>query len=97
MADEIELQPTPGNIIAEPLGVTVKTASGIVLSVKKVKTQRARVLAVGEYVLPSGEKGTPIFKVGDTIIFKKWDVWETKAFDRPLLFLKFSDILAVEV
>ena len=94
----MKIEPTPNNILIKPIAPGGRTKSGIYLA-KKRKGQRGRVVAIGKRILPDGTKGIPEFKVGDTIVHKRWEGQEIKFSpgENPLLFIKYKDILAVEV
>lgn len=93
------LKPTAGYILIEPLEKEVKTSSGIYLpDTASEKPQKGKVLAVG--ASETTEKGTkrnsPV-KIGDKVIYKKWGGNEVKVGNIEYLFVKFEDILAIEV
>lgn len=96
---KINLTPTAGYIILEPLKAETRTASGIYLpEAATEKPQKAKVLAVGgAELLDSGAKKESPVKVGDTVIYKKWGTNDVKLDGRELLFVKFEDILAIEM
>jgi len=94
----INLKPTAGYIIIEPLDKETKTASGIYLPDSAgEKPQKGKVLEVGESeVTDSGKvKKSPV-KIGDIVIYKKWGGNEVKIDGIEYLFVKFDDIMAVE-
>lgn len=99
---KINLKPTAGYLLIEPLEKEVKTASGIYLpDTAGEKPQKGKVLAMGAS-LCSGKKcddckcdESPC-KVGDTVIYKKWGGNEVKIGNIEYLFVKFEDLLAVE-
>ena len=91
---KINLKPTAGYLILEPVEKETKTASGIYLPDNAgEKPQKGKVLAVGEDVKDYKKP----CKVGDTVIYKKWGGNEVKINGVEYLFVKFEDILAVEV
>ena len=94
----MKIKPTPNNVLIKPFAHGGKTKSGIYLA-KKQKGQRGRVVAIGKHILPDGTEETPEFKVGDIIIHKRWEGQEIKFSlgENPLLFIKYKDVLAVEV
>lgn len=98
---KLNLKPTSGYLLIEPLEAERKTASGIVLPEShEEKPQRGRVLAVGAKEECKCDdkclKESPC-KVGDTVIYKQWGGNEVKIEGKEYLFVKFEDILAVEV
>lgn len=94
---KIDLSPTAGYLIIEPLEAETKTASGIFLPDSAgEKPQKGVVVAVGaDEVMDSGAKKKSPVKVGDAVIFKKWGGSEVKLDGVEYLFSKFEDILAV--
>jgi chaperonin GroES len=96
---KLNLKPTAGYIIIEPLEKEVKTASGIYLpDTAGEKPQKGKVLSVGapEVTEKGMKKGSPV-KAGDVVIYKKWGGNEVKIGGKEYLFVKFEDILAVEI
>jgi chaperonin GroES len=97
---KINLKPTAGYLLIEPLEKEVKTASGIYLpETAGEKPQKGKVLAVGPSGCPDGKCDCKIeapCKVGETVIYKKWGGNEVKVGNIEYLFVKFEDILAIE-
>lgn len=95
---KLNLTPTPGYLIIEPLESQKQTNSGIYLpETVNEKPQKGIVLAVGEAeILENGNKKTSPVKEGDIVIYKKWGGSEVKIDGKEYLFSKFEDILAVE-
>jgi len=94
----INLKPTAGYILIEPLEKEVKTSSGIYLpDSASEKPQKGKVLAVGssEITEKGIKKASPV-KVGDTVIYKKWGGNDVKIDNKEYLFVKFEDVLAIE-
>ncbi|OGM56625.1 co-chaperone GroES [Candidatus Woesebacteria bacterium RIFCSPLOWO2_01_FULL_37_19] len=93
----LNLKPTAGYLLIEPLEKEGKTPSGIYLPDSAgEKPQKGKVLAVGDdEVTDSGLKRKSPVKIGDLIIYKKWGGSEVKIDNREYLFAKFDDILAV--
>lgn len=96
---KLNLRPTAGYILLEPVDVETKTESGIYLpDTAGEKPQKAKVLAVGEEVITeSGTKMKAPCKKGNVVIYKKWGGSEVKIDGKEYLFSKFEDILAVEI
>lgn len=94
----LNLKPTAGYLLVEPLSAQTKTASGIYLPDSAgEKPQKGKVLAVGpDELTDSGAKKHSPVKKGDTIIYKKWGGNEVKIENKEYLFVKFEDVLAVE-
>jgi len=97
MANKINLKPTAGYLLLEPLEAATKTSSGIYLPDSAgEKPQKAKVLAIGaEEITEHGKKSSPC-KVGDTVIYKKRGGSEVKIDGKEYLFAKFEDVLAIE-
>jgi chaperonin GroES len=96
--EKLNLQPTSGYLLLDPLSAETKTESGIYLpdSVGE-KPQKAKVLAVGDdEVTESGAKKKSPCKVNDVVIYKKWGGNEVKINGKEYIFSKFDDILAIE-
>ena len=96
---KLNLKPTAGYVVLENLEAATKTASGLYLpEASAEKPQKGKVLAVGEAeTTDSGVKKISPVKVGDIVIYKKWGGSEVKFGGRDLLFVKFEDILAIEI
>src|SRR3990167_10467661 len=94
---KLNLKPTAGYVLLEPMEAQEKTASGIYLpDSASEKPQQGKVLAVGaDEVTDSGTKRKASVKVGDVVIYKKWGGNEVKLEGKEYLFAKFDDILAV--
>lgn len=94
---KVNLQPTAGHLIIEPLDAQTKTASGIYLPDSAgEKPQKGKVLAVGpDETTDSGTLKISPAKKGDTVIYKKWGGNEVKVDGVEYLFAKFDDILAI--
>jgi len=99
---KLNLKPTAGYILIEPLEKEVKTSSGIYLpDTASEKPQKGKVLAVGADEMADckctcGCKKTSPCKKGDVVIYKKWGGNEVKIGNIEYLFVKFEDVLAVE-
>ena len=95
---KLNLQPTAGYIIVEPLEAEEKTSAGIYLpDTASEKPQKGKVLAVGDdEITDSGIKKKSPVKAGDVVIYKKWGGSEVKVDGKEYLFAKFDDILAIE-
>ncbi len=96
---KLKLKPTVGYALIEPIELEKRTASGIVLpDTHDEKSQKGKVIALGgPQVTDSGKKIKPEFKVGDTVIYKKWGGDEVKLgiSGQEYIFVKFEDVLAV--
>ena len=95
---KLNLKPTAGYLLIEPLEKEVKTASGIYLpDTAGEKQQKGKVLVVGspEITEKGIKKASPV-KVNATVIYKKWGGNDVKIGNVEYLFVKFEDVLAVE-
>lgn len=94
-----KLKPTAGYALVEPIALEKQTAAGIVLpDTHDEKSQKGKVIAMGgPQITEGGKKIVPEFRVGDSILYKKWGGDEIK-FDltgKEYIFVKFEDVLAV--
>ena len=98
MNAKLNLKPTAGYLLIEPLEAETKTSSGIYLPDSAgEKPQKGKVLAVGSAeVTEKGTKRTSPCKVGQKVIYKKWGGNEVKIGNTEYLFVKFEDVLAIE-
>ncbi len=94
-----KLRPTAGYALIEPVELEKRTAAGIVLpDSHDEKSQKGKIIAMGKAPLTKGgKKIVPEFKVGDTVIYKKWGGDEVKLdmTGKEYTFVKFEDILAI--
>lgn len=89
----LNLKPTAGYILIEPLDKEVKTASGIYLPDSAgEKPQKGKVLAIGDDIKDFKKP----CRVGDNVIYKKWGGNEVKIDNKEYMFVEFKDILAVQ-
>jgi chaperonin GroES len=95
---KLNLKPTAGYLLIEPLEAETKTSSGIYLpDTASEKPQKGKVLAVGnEEILENGSKRLSPVKVGDIVIYKESWGGKVKIEGKEYLFAKFEDLLAVE-
>lgn len=96
---KINLVPTAGYILIEPLEAQKQTASGLYLpdNANPEKPQKGTILAIGaDEVTDHGATRSAPAKVGETVIYKKWGGNEVKINNIEYLFVKFDDILAIE-
>jgi len=95
----LKLKPTAGYLLIEPLEKEVKTASGIYLPDNAgERPQKGKVLAVGaNETTDSGKVRKSPVKKGDVVIYKKWGGNEVKIGSTEYLFVKFEDVLAIEM
>jgi chaperonin GroES len=99
---KLNLKPTAGYLLIEPLDKETKTASGIYLPDNAgEKPQKGKVIAAGESICTDCKSGSCCktdspAKVGDVVLYKKWGGNEVKIEGKDYLFVKFEDVLAVE-
>lgn len=94
---KINLKPTAGFLVIEPIEGERKTASGIVLpDSHEEKPQRGKVLVVGGAIYDDGREVIAPCKIGDVVFYKQWGGNEVKIEGKEYLIVKFEDILAVE-
>jgi chaperonin GroES len=94
---KLNLKPTAGYLVIEPLEAETKTVSGIYLPDSAgEKPQKGVIISVGDDDVT--EKGITVkspAKVGDIVIYKKWGGNEVKVDGIEYLFSKFEDVLAI--
>lgn len=93
-----KLRPLAGYALIEPVQLDKKTPSGIVLpDTHDEKSQKGMVMAMGKAPVRDGVKFEPEFKVGQTVVYKKWGGDEVKfgISDEEYIFVKFEDVLAI--
>ena len=86
------IKPLADRVLIEPKEAETKTAAGIYIpDTAKEKPQQGTVVAAGP-----GKKDEPMeVKVGDQVIYGKYDGTEVNFEDKKYLIVKQSDILAV--
>lgn len=94
---KLNIKPTAGYVLIEPLGAETKTASGIYLPDNaSEKPQKGKIIAFGSSIFDDGHEIKSPVKLGDIVYYKKWGGNEVKIEGKECLFVKFEDILAVE-
>jgi len=98
---KLNLKPTAGYLLIEPLEKEVKTSSGIYLPDNaSEKPQMGKVVAVGNDDFCDCKDGsckkTSPAKLNETVLYKKWGGNEVKLEGKDYLIVKFDDVLAVE-
>lgn len=96
-AKTIDLQPLGDHILIEREDGNTVTAGGILLpDSAKEKPARGTVLAVGNgKLLKDGSRSTFQVKPGDRVLFTSYAGIDVKGYDRDLLIMFESDVLAV--
>jgi len=98
---KLNLKPTAGHLLIEPLEKEVKTVSGIYLPDNAgEKPQKGKVIAVGGSIC-SDCKGSCCevespAKLNEIVLYKKWGGNDVKIEGKEYMFVKFEDVLAVE-
>lgn len=99
VAKKLNIKPTAGYALIEPVAVEKKTAGGIVLpDTHDEKSQKGKVIAMGKpQITDNGKKIIPEFKIGDVVIYKKWggDEFKLGVAGKEYIFVKFEDVLAM--
>ena len=94
---KLNLKPTAGYLLIEPLDKEVKTASGIYLPDNAgEKPQKGKVIAAGPSAYQDSHEVVSPAKLNDVVLYKKWGGNEVKIEGKEYLFVKFEDVLAVE-
>lgn len=94
---KLNLKPTAGYLLIEPLEAETKTASGIYLPDNaSEKPQKGKVIATGESIFDDGHEVKSPAKLNNIVFYKKWGGNEVKIEGKEYLFVKFEDVLAVE-
>ena len=94
---KLNLKPTAGYLLIEPLEKEVKTASGIYLPDNiGEKPQKGKVIAVGPKTYSDNHEVEAPAKVGEVVLYKKWGGNEVKIDNVEYMFVKFDDVLAIQ-
>lgn len=94
---KLNIKPTSGYILIEPLEAETKTASGIYLPDNaSEKPQKGKVIAIGSSTFIDGHEVKSPAKLKDVVFYKKWGGNEVKIEGNEYLFVKFEDILGIE-
>lgn len=94
---KLNLKPTAGYVLIEPLEKEIKTASGIYLPDNAgEKPQMGKVIAVGGKTFVGEHQVESPAKLNDTVLYKKWGGNEVKIEGKEYIFVKFDDILATQ-
>ncbi len=94
---KLNLKPTNGYLLIQPIEKETKTASGIYLPDNAgEKPQKGKVIAFGGSIFSDNHEITSPAKLNEIVLYKKWGGNEVKIDGIEYLFVKFEDILAVE-
>jgi len=94
----MNIKPLSDFILIEPIKEEEKTKSGILLpeTADKEKSEQGKVIAVGPGKRTADDKIIPMsVKVGQKVLFAKYDPREIKVDGKEYLIAKQEDILAV--
>ena len=92
----LKIKPLAGYSLIEPQEAEEVTASGIVLpDTAQEKPAQGKVLAVGAPAVVDGKEVRPEFKVGDSVLYKKWGGDEIKLEGKEYKLVKFDDVMAI--
>ena len=94
---KINLKPTAGYLLIEPLEKEIKTVSGIYLPDSAgEKLQKGKVIAVGGSIFQDSREVESPAKLNEMVLYKKWGGNDVKIEGKEYMFVKFEDILAIE-
>ncbi len=94
--NKINIIPTPGYVLLEPLEAQTKTSSGIYLPDNaKEKPTMGLVIEVGDSSREDGNENKSPVKKGDKVFYKEWSGNKIKFEGKEYLFAKFEEILGV--
>lgn len=95
---KINLKPTAGYLLIAPLEKEARTASGIYLPDNAgEKPQKGKVIAVGTSIYLDGRETESPAKVEEVVLYKKWGGNDVKIEGKEYMFIKFEDVLAIEI
>lgn len=96
MAKAVQIKPLSGYALVKPEAAAEKTASGLYLPDNaQERPARGEVVAVGAPIQHPKHEEKAQFKVGDTVIYKKWGGDEIKIDNEELKLVKFEDVMAI--
>ena len=80
----------------EPLEAEERTAAGILLpDTAKERPAQGKVIAIGEPIKHPEHEEKAQFKIGDTVLYKKWGGDELKLEGKEFKLVKFEDVMAI--
>ncbi len=96
MSKSIQIKPLAGYALIKPEESVEKTASGIYLPDNaQERPAKGKVVAVGASIYDHGKEVVAQFKVGETVIYKKWGGDEIKMDGEEFKVVKFDDVMAI--
>ena len=92
----LNIKPLAGYALIKPLEAETRTASGILLpDTAQERPAQGKVLAVGPTKKHPQHEEKAEFKIGDTVLYKKWGGDEIKFDSEELKLVKFEDVMAI--
>lgn len=92
----MKLKPLADRVIVEPLAQESTTKAGIIIpDTAKEKSQRGKVLAVGEGKFDDGKLVPVSVKIGDEVLYKEYAGDEFKLEGEKVIILREEDIIAI--
>lgn len=87
---EINIKCTPGTLLVKPVDPETEVDGILRPKDQRSLSQEGEVLVVGSVLkdVPS-----PIYAVGDIVLYRQWVGTQYKSGDENYLFLKFEDVL----
>ncbi len=96
MSKVVKLTPLAGYALVQPEEASEKTASGLFLpDIAQERPARGKVIAVGSPIYQEGREVKAQFKLGDSVIYKKWGGDEIKLDGEDYKLVKFDDVMAI--
>lgn len=96
MSQTINIKPLSGYALIQPEDAVEKTASGIYLPDNaQERPAKGKVIAIGSPIYEHGKEIVAQFKVGETVIYKKWGGDEIKLDGQEFKVVKFDDVMAI--
>ena len=96
MSKDVKLTPLAGYALVKPEEAEQKTASGLFLpDSAQERPARGKVISVGAPIKHPEHEEKAQFKVGDSVIYKKWGGDEIKLDGQEYKLVKFDDVMAI--
>lgn len=96
MSKSIKIKPLSGYALIKPEEAVEKTVGGIYLPDNaQERPARGVVIAVGAAIKHPEHEEKAQFKIGDSVIYKKWGGDEIKIDGNELKLVKFEDVMAI--
>jgi len=92
----MKLKPLADRVVVKPIEQESKTKSGIIIpDTAKEKSQKGKVVAVGQGKYDDGKLVPLSVKVGDMVLYREYGGEELKLDNETVMILKEEDILAI--